>query len=57
MQFILVLSPDCFTQENCDLIIDVLKNINLKQTVLVYNKSDLAEFKEGKNRWMSKFIS
>ncbi len=52
-KFILVLSPDCFTQENCDLIIDALKNIDLKQTVLVYNKSDLAEFNEGKKRWMS----
>ena len=52
-KFILVLSPDCFTRENCDLIGDTLKSIDLKQTVLVYNKSDLAEFKEGKQRWIS----
>ena len=53
-KFILVLSPDCYTNQNCKLVNEVLKNLDLKKTILVFNKKDLLGFQEGKNLWMSK---
>ena len=37
-KFILVLSPDCYTNQNCKLVNEVLKNLDLKKTILVFNK-------------------
>ena len=51
-KFILVLSPDCFNEKNRKLIDSALEKINLKQTIIVFNKSDLKNFAEGKKRWI-----
>ena len=53
-KFILVLSPDCFSDENCKLIESTLKNINTKKTIVIFNKNDLPDFQTGKNLWISK---
>ena len=53
-KFILVLSPDCFSDENCKLIESTLKNINTKKTIVIFNKNDLPDFQAGKNLWISK---
>ena len=53
-KFILVLSPDCFSDENCKLIESTLKNINTKKTIVIFNKNDLPDFLAGKNLWISK---
>ena len=52
-KFILVLSPDCFSIENCKLIDSALENIDSKKIILVFNKNDLSNFQEAKSQWMS----
>ena len=42
-KFILVLSPDCYSDENRKLIEIALSKIKLKQTIILFNKNDLKD--------------
>ncbi len=51
-KFILVLSPDCYSDENRKLIEIALSKIKPKQTIILFNKNDLKGFSDGKKRWI-----
>ena len=53
-KFILVLSPDCLSDNNVDALSKTLERMLDKKIVVIFNKSDLPKFKTKKNEWISK---
>ncbi len=49
---VLVLSPDSFSLNNCRIIIDVIREIDNQNLVVVYNKKDLNSFENAKKKWI-----
>ncbi len=55
-RLILVLSPDSFSKANCSYLKSILKNLNGQKIIVIFNKKDLRNFAECKNKWQEELI-
>jgi tRNA modification GTPase len=53
-RFILVLSPDCLSENNVNVLSRTLEGIQGKRIVVIFNKNDLATFEAKKDEWVYK---
>lgn len=55
-RLILVLSPDCLNTKNILELNELAKRLKEKNLIVIFNKSDLPDFKEKKSKWLNKVV-